>query len=108
MVGIREMRGATTGKAALVVLIPFASILLVAVVVLAAAGIAFYSQGRRYGGRLPHPHIRPKRNAFLSFASPPRWAGSRRSSWRWSSGYALVPCSRDCVQEGVFYEVSRK
>jgi hypothetical protein len=31
-------------------------------------------------------------------ASPPRWEGSRRSSWRWSSDYALVPDSRDCVQ----------
>ena len=44
VVGIREMRGATTGKAALVVLIPFAVVLLIAVVVLVAAGIAFYNQ----------------------------------------------------------------
>ena len=41
VVGIREMRGTTTGKAALVVLIPFAMVLLVAVMV--AAGIAFYN-----------------------------------------------------------------
>ena len=44
VVGIREMHGTTTGKAALVVLIPFAVVLLVAVVVLVAAGIAFYNQ----------------------------------------------------------------
>ena len=44
MVGIREMRGATTSKATLVVLIPFAVVLLIAVVVLVAAGIAFYNQ----------------------------------------------------------------
>jgi hypothetical protein len=41
VVGIREMRGTTSGKAALVVLIPFAMVLLVAVMV--AAGIAFYN-----------------------------------------------------------------
>ncbi len=46
VVGIREMHGATTGKAALVVLIPFALVLLVAVVVLVAAGIVFYNQGQ--------------------------------------------------------------
>jgi hypothetical protein len=40
----------------------------------------------------------------ISSASPPRWARSRRSNWRWSSGYALVPCSRNCVQ-GEFSEV---
>ena len=44
VVGIREMHGTTTGKAALVVLIPFAVVLLIAVVVLVAAGIAFYNQ----------------------------------------------------------------
>jgi len=27
--------------------------------------------------------MRPKRNGRLGLASPPRWAGSRRSSWRW-------------------------
>ena len=45
VVGIREMHGTTTGKAALVVLIPFAVVLLIAVVVLVAAGIAFHNQG---------------------------------------------------------------
>ena len=69
--------------------------LVAVVVVLVAAGIAFYNQGRRYGGRLPHPHIGPKRNALLSFASPPRWEGSRNSGWRWPSGWALVLRSRD-------------
>ena len=44
VVGIREMHRTTTGKAALVVLIPFAAVLLIAVVVLVAAGIAFYNQ----------------------------------------------------------------
>jgi len=44
VVGIREMHGTTTGKAALVILIPFAVVLLVALVVLAAAGIAFFNQ----------------------------------------------------------------
>ena len=44
VVGIREMHGTTTGKAALVVLIPFALVLLVALVVLVAAGIAFLNQ----------------------------------------------------------------
>jgi hypothetical protein len=41
--GIRDMHGTTTDKAALVVLIPFAIVLLIAVV-LVAAGIAFYNQ----------------------------------------------------------------
>jgi hypothetical protein len=45
IVGIREMHSTTTGKAALVILIPFAVILLVALVVLAAAGMAFFNQG---------------------------------------------------------------
>ena len=46
VVGIREMRGATTGKAALVVLIPFVVVLLSAVVVvLVAGGITFCNQG---------------------------------------------------------------
>lgn len=44
IVGIRETHGTTTGKAALVVLIPFAAVLLVAVIVLVAAGLAFYNQ----------------------------------------------------------------
>jgi hypothetical protein len=44
IVGIREMHNTTTGKAALVIFIPFAVVLLVALVVLAAAGIAFFTQ----------------------------------------------------------------
>jgi hypothetical protein len=44
IVGIRETHGTTTGKAALVILIPFAVALLIALVVLATAGIAFFSQ----------------------------------------------------------------
>jgi hypothetical protein len=44
IVGIREMHATTTGKAALVVLIPFAVALLVALIVLAAVGIAFFNQ----------------------------------------------------------------
>jgi hypothetical protein len=44
IVGIREMHSTTTGKSALVILIPFAVGLLVALVVLAAAGIAFFNQ----------------------------------------------------------------
>jgi hypothetical protein len=44
IVGIREMHTTTTGKAALVILIPFAVVLLVALVVLAAADMAFFNQ----------------------------------------------------------------
>jgi hypothetical protein len=44
IVGIREMHSTTTGKAALVVFIPFAVVLLVALIVVAAAGIAVLSQ----------------------------------------------------------------
>ena len=44
IVGIREMHNTTTGKAALVILIPFAAVLLVTLVILAAAGIAFFIQ----------------------------------------------------------------
>jgi hypothetical protein len=44
IVGIREVHGTTTGKAALVVLIPFAVFLVVALIVVAAAGIAVLSQ----------------------------------------------------------------
>src|SRR5215211_4441660 len=33
-------------------------------------------------------------------ASPSRWARSRKSRWRWSSGYALVPYSRNREQGG--------
>ncbi len=44
IVGIREMHNTTTGKAALVILIPFAIGLLLALVVLTAAGIAFFTQ----------------------------------------------------------------
>ena len=43
IVGIREMHNTTTGKAALVI-IPFAVVLVVALVVLAVAGIAYFTQ----------------------------------------------------------------
>ena len=45
IVGIREMHATTTGKAALVVLIPFAVVLLVAVIVLAWVGFTVSNQG---------------------------------------------------------------
>ena len=44
IVGIREVHGTTTGKAALVILIPFAVALLIVLIVLVAAGIAVYNQ----------------------------------------------------------------
>ncbi len=44
IVGIREAHGTTTGKAALVILIPFAVVLVVALTVLVAAGFAFFNQ----------------------------------------------------------------
>lgn len=44
IVGIREAHGTTTGKAALVILIPFAVVLVIALIVLAAVGIAFFNQ----------------------------------------------------------------
>jgi hypothetical protein len=44
IVGIREVHGTTTGRAALVVLIPLAVVVLVALVILAAVGIAFFTQ----------------------------------------------------------------
>jgi hypothetical protein len=44
VVGIREAHGTTTGKAALVILIPFAVVLVVALIVLVAAGFAFFNQ----------------------------------------------------------------
>jgi len=44
IVGIREMHATTTGKAALVVLIPFLVVLVVAVIVLAWVGFAVFSQ----------------------------------------------------------------
>ncbi len=44
IVGIREAHGTTTGKAALVILIPFAVVLVVALIVLVAAGFAFLNQ----------------------------------------------------------------
>jgi hypothetical protein len=44
VVGIREVHATTTGKSALVVLIPFAVVLVVALIVVAAAGIAVLSQ----------------------------------------------------------------
>jgi hypothetical protein len=45
VVGIREVHGTTTGKAALVVLIPFAAVLLVALIVLAWVGFTVSNQG---------------------------------------------------------------
>lgn len=44
IVGIREMHATTTGKAALVVLIPFAVVLIVAVIVLAWVGYTAFNQ----------------------------------------------------------------
>ncbi len=44
IVGIREVHGTTTGKAALVVLIPFAVVLLVAVIVLVWVGFTVFNQ----------------------------------------------------------------
>ena len=44
VMGIREVHGTTMGKAALVVLLPFAVLLLVAVVILLAVGVAFFTQ----------------------------------------------------------------
>ena len=44
IVGIREAHGTTTGKAALVILIPFAVVLVVALIVLVAVGFAFLNQ----------------------------------------------------------------
>ncbi len=44
IVGIREVHGTTTGKAALVVLIPFAVVLVVAVIVLLWVGLTVFSQ----------------------------------------------------------------
>jgi hypothetical protein len=42
IVGIREVHGTTTGKAALVVLIPFAVIVLLALVLVGVAGVVFF------------------------------------------------------------------
>jgi hypothetical protein len=36
-----------------------------------------------------------------SFASPPRWAGSRRSSWHWYSHYVLVPAHKTACKRTV-------
>src|ERR671916_1893118 len=44
IVGIREMHNTTTGKAALVILIPFVVVLILALVIFAAVGIAFFDQ----------------------------------------------------------------
>ena len=44
IVGIREMHSTTTGKAALVILIPFVVVLILALVIFAAVGIAFFDQ----------------------------------------------------------------
>jgi hypothetical protein len=45
VVGIREVHGTTTGKAALVVLIPFAVVLVVAFIVLAWVGFTVSNRG---------------------------------------------------------------
>ena len=45
IMGIREMHATTTGKAALVILIPFAVVLLVTLVVLAWVGFTVFNQG---------------------------------------------------------------
>ena len=45
IVGIREAHGTTTGQAALVVLIPFVVVLVVALVVLAWVGLTVFNQG---------------------------------------------------------------
>jgi hypothetical protein len=44
IVGIRETHNTTTGKAALVILIPFAVVLVIALIVLIAVGMAFFNQ----------------------------------------------------------------
>lgn len=44
IVGIREAHGTTMGKAALVILIPFAVVVVIALIVLIVAGIALFSQ----------------------------------------------------------------
>jgi hypothetical protein len=44
ILGIREVHGTTTGKAALVVLIPFAVVLVVALIVLAWVGFTIFNQ----------------------------------------------------------------
>ncbi len=44
IVGIREAHRTTTGKAALVILIPFAVVLIITLTLLAAAGIAYLTQ----------------------------------------------------------------
>jgi hypothetical protein len=41
-----------------------------------------------------HAHVIFRCNATQGFASTPRRPRSRRSSWRWPSGYALMGCSR--------------
>ncbi len=44
ILGIREVHGTTMGKAALVVLIPFAVVLVVALIVLAWVGFTIFNQ----------------------------------------------------------------
>ena len=44
VIGLREVHATTTGKAALVVLIPFAVVLVVVLIVVVAAGIAVLRQ----------------------------------------------------------------
>jgi hypothetical protein len=46
-------------------------------------------------GRRLDRGVGPETPSPWSFASAPRWDRSQRSSWHWTSGYALVLCSRD-------------
>ncbi len=45
IVGIREMHGTTTGKAVLVILLPFSVVLLIVLVILLTMGVMFFNQG---------------------------------------------------------------
>jgi len=63
------------------------------------AGSLARREPARWRRRRASPHIVPNRNALLRFASPPRWARSRRSSWRWSSPSGFVPRSPDLARD---------
>jgi hypothetical protein len=45
------------------------------------------------GRRLAIPHARLRIHTLLSFAAPPRWVRSRRSSCRWSRGRHSCPAN---------------
>jgi hypothetical protein len=51
--------------------------------------------------QLAHPRVIDETTTPHVCDSALCWAMSRRSSWRWSSGYTLVPCSWNRVQVGV-------